>query len=159
MARGPDPKDPALRQRRNIESTSTVLEAEPAKMPALGAKRPDGEPWNAATRTAWHEWWTSPIAARWLDAFVPAIRLLAWLHDDIYREPVAAKRRELVAELRQSGREFGLSMMSHRTLGLTLRRPKTEDAAARKPHATLPAGADPRKVLQIEGRRPRAKAG
>lgn len=154
----PAPKDPSLRARRNVESTASTIEAAPARMPDLGKARPDGETWRADTRTAWRTWWKSPVAERWIDAYVPTLRLLAVMFDDAVRATDPSKRRELMAELRMSGREFGLSVMAARSLGWTVRRPKEEAKRERVTAASLPPGADPRKVLTLDGRRKQTTA-
>lgn len=148
----PLPKEPSQRARRNVDSTAATIEAQPAKMPDLGKNRPDGPAWAAQTRTAWRTWWGSPVAERWIDAYVPTLRQLAVLFDDFYKVTTAIERRAIMAELRISGREFGLSVMSARALGWTVRRPK-EEAKRERSAIALPPGADPRKVLTLDSRR------
>src|SRR6185503_3451547 len=91
---GPDPKDPEVRARRNRVSTAGVIEAPPAKMPALGRYRPRRFPeateeglvqWHPETRRWWKTIWASPIAGRWIDAHAIGLRSLARLVDDFWR--------------------------------------------------------------------------
>lgn len=147
----PTPKEPANRARRNVESTAGTIEAAPARMPDLGKKRPDGGDWNPETRAAWRTWWRSPVAERWIDAYVPTLRAMAVLFDDFHHATTAGERRSIMAELRMSGIQFGLSVMAARGLGWTVRRPKQE--TKRSPAPSLPPGADPRKVLTLDSRR------
>lgn len=63
--RGPAPKDPSERARRNRDPISqTKLEFVRAAQPGLTAKMPDGSPWPAKTRAWWRRWKTDPRALR-----------------------------------------------------------------------------------------------
>jgi hypothetical protein len=146
---GPPPKDPAARARRNRTSTAGVIDAAPARMPALGRHRPDsssGSPiaWHPETRRWWRTIWSSAIAERWIDAHVPSIRALARLVDDFWKAPNPTEARQIHAEVRLASREFGLSLLAARSLNWELRRPA---AAPEKQAAPLPPGTDPRSIL------------
>lgn len=61
--RGPAPKDPKRRARRNAEpAPSTIVRYEPADQPRLPAKMPSGEKWPARTRAWWKLWAESPLS-------------------------------------------------------------------------------------------------
>jgi hypothetical protein len=152
----PMPKDPETRQRRNRASTAGVIEAAPATMPALGTRRPDSTrekpvPWHSETRRWWRTIWASAVAERWVDVHVPGLRALARLVDDYWRATSPGDARALHAEIRMMGREFGLTPMAGRSMGWEFRRRQSDEQP--KGAAPLPPGADPRKVLSLEGRR------
>lgn len=63
--RGPAPKDPESRARRNkdpIPRTELVLER--ARQPVLPKRMPDGRAWPARTRAWWRRWARDPRAKR-----------------------------------------------------------------------------------------------
>jgi hypothetical protein len=149
---GPAPKDPESRARRNKPSTAgVVVEASGAQAPTLGTKRADGKPWHGRTRRWWREIWASGLSGRWIDAHAGGLRMLAELVDDFWQATSPADRRAIHAEVRLASREFGLSLMALRSMGIEVRRP----VAAEPPPKgePLPPGADPRKVLSIDQRR------
>lgn len=145
----PDPKDPAVRQRRNHVSTAGVIDAQFATMPPLGARRPDKTAWHPETRRWWRTIWASAISGRWIDAHVPGLRQLARLVDDYWRatDPVTAK--QIHAEIRMQSREYGLSPMAARSLNWEFRRPIPHQDTP----SPLPPGADPRSILTAPSRR------
>jgi hypothetical protein len=154
---GPEPKDPATRQRRNAVSTGSVIEAEPARMPALGTYRPKRDPadleepqirWHPETRRWWKTIWASPIAGRWIDAHAIGLRSLARLIDDFWRASTPDLAKQIHAEIRLAEREFGLSVMAARSLNWEIRRPLPREERA----APLAPGADPRKILTMDRR-------
>jgi hypothetical protein len=147
---GPSPKDPETRARRNRASTAASIEAEAAGMAQLGRKRPNGQAWRPQTRRWWREIWGSGLSGRWIDAHVGGLRMLAEIVDDFWAAETAADRRAAHAEIRLASREFGLSLMSLRSMGIEIRRPQ---AASAPPPAPLPPGTDPRKVLSLDDRR------
>jgi len=164
---GPQPADPAVRQRRNRPTSSAVIEATPAqvrpgKVPALGRYRPDVREsvgadggrvvertaWHAQTRRWWSTIWRSAVAGRFIDAQVPQLIAVARLVDDFWRATTAAEAKLLHAEMRMALREFGLYPMAARALGWEFRRPIEAVTAPPK----LPPGADPRKILSLPTR-------
>lgn len=147
---GPQPDDPSVRVRRNRASTAGVIDAVQARRSSLGATRHDGQPWHAHTRRWWQTVWRSAIAERWVDAHVPGLLALARLVDDFWRETSPVVARQLHAEIRMAEREFGLTPMAGRSMGWEFRRPAPAEERSRP---SLPAGADPRKVLSLESRR------
>jgi hypothetical protein len=148
---GPSPKDPEQRARRNRASTAAVVEVESARAPALGRKRPNGEAWKPQTRRWWREIWASGLSGRWIDAHVGGLRMLAEVVDDFWSATSAGDRRAAHAEIRLAAREFGLSLMSLRSMGIEIRRPPVQGNGPAP--APLPPGADPRKVLSLDERR------
>lgn len=63
--RGPAPKDPEQRARRNKDPIPrTEIPFVKAKQPVLPARMPGGEAWPARTRAWWRRWGTDPRAKR-----------------------------------------------------------------------------------------------
>jgi hypothetical protein len=84
-------------------------------LPAAGSRRkpPPLKGGSAATRAWWKTAWSSPMAALWLEADVPALQRLARLLGVLERgEPSAL----LLAEIRQLEDRFGLSPLARRRL-------------------------------------------
>jgi hypothetical protein len=64
MAKGPIPKDPRDRARRNKPTIPyRIITASPSPQPPLPATMPDGEPWPEQTRKWWAMWRDSPFSA------------------------------------------------------------------------------------------------
>ncbi|MEV4173994.1 P27 family phage terminase small subunit [Nonomuraea sp. NPDC049709] len=141
--RGPAPKDPEERQRRNAPKNLELV------MPGaeLQAAEDDGHP--AApdyllpmTKERWATYWTSPVA-KLVDAVsdLPALERLFWLYDDLERSrqavaetghvikgskgqtvmnPLLRHMQTQAAETRQLEDRFGLSPRARLSLNLTL---------------------------------------
>jgi len=61
--RGPAPKDPSKRARRNVDPHPLlVIDADPVAQPALPA-RPGGEAWPEQTVAWWRMWADNPLSA------------------------------------------------------------------------------------------------
>lgn len=61
--RGPAPKDPRRRQRRNADTVALrVIEASPDAQPELPALMPNGEEWPDRTMAWWSMWCESPLS-------------------------------------------------------------------------------------------------
>lgn len=62
--RGPAPKDPSRRARRNADPIpTTVVEYVPGSQPKLPSRLPNGESWPAQTRAWWRMWGASPLSS------------------------------------------------------------------------------------------------
>ncbi len=61
--RGPAPKDPARRARRNKGPEMQIILSEPTPQPKLPERMPNGDPWPARTRAWWRMWGKDPLAA------------------------------------------------------------------------------------------------
>lgn len=71
--RGPAPKDPSARARRNDKDSVRVVRTSPGRQPSLdtviGKKNPiTDQPWHAASRRLWKELGTHPTTAKLLPA-------------------------------------------------------------------------------------------
>jgi hypothetical protein len=108
---GPPPKPASQRRRRNKAQAVVKLPSEPSKrtVPAL----PDSGKLLKSTREWWRTVWSSPMAAVWLEADMPALARLAKLVDEAARGEVAG---QVLVEVRQLEDRFGLSPLARRRL-------------------------------------------
>jgi hypothetical protein len=157
MPRGPAPKDPAVRARRNKAVTAAELPApedtKPVKAPPLTkellgfrvAIRPQVQRW-------WRECWASPMASRWLKTDVEVLYLAASLRQQIALYLLEGKSiATLAAELRQQEGRVGLDVMSRRRLDWRIEGPRRSDVApavVAEPEAPPVEQVDPRRVLR-----------
>ncbi len=143
---GPVPKDPKIRQRRNIVSTRAQLAGDPGtrkNIPSLSridAKRK----WHSQTLAWWRDIWRSPMAAEFLESDKHALFRLAVLVDEFWHLPT----KELAAEIRLEQQAFGLTPIDRRRLQWSVDG-GNQDNERRLP-AQAPAAADendPRSLL------------
>ena len=129
-------KDPAVRQRRNRESTAATLPGSPAT-PQLLPDREDGAKWRREAVQIWTLAWESPMAKEYTEADVPGLLLLADLTHAYWTKP----ETKLAGEIRQQRMSYGLDPMARRRLGWKL----TPAPAAKVEPLTPPVRArDPR---------------
>lgn len=137
MPRGPQPKDPDERSRRNVASTAaelTIGEAKPTRSPALPLallpweteKDKDGNlvkrrAYHPMTRRWWRALWRSPMAPRFLEMDVEELYVLVALRDRFHKNPTPQN----AAELRQQAARFGLSPIDRRRLDWRIAGPQT----------------------------------
>lgn len=150
MPRGPAPKPPHLRQRRNRTPGARTLEATSPtvrrRVPPL-PKRPATENWHAEVRTWWRVLWASPMAAEYLDADVGGLYCLAELYQRRWTEADTKALVPIIAEIRHQEVRFGLTPIDRTRLGWTLPAPGGPKPG---PAATpRDATADPRHVLRV----------
>jgi len=143
--RGPQPKDPRVRQRRNRAVTAAELEAESplGESPPLPC-RPRRRKWMDLTRVWWDDIWRSPMAPRFLEADVHGLYILAELVDRFWREPTTA----MAAEIRQHRMAFGLTPIDRRRLEWTIRPPAEEKPAPESKH--IEPATDPRRLYAVK---------
>lgn len=142
--RGPNPKDPALRQRRNKASTRatlTIAGEERTQAPRL-PKREEGKPWHALTRAWWRDVWHSPMSREYLDADIHGLYRLAALVERFWTAP----SETLDARICAQEQRFGLSPLDRRRLEWIVERAETEKK--RRPLPTKAAD-DPRKLFSV----------
>lgn len=139
MSKGPLPKPPELRSRRNRVSTAArlPLEGRSGRIPEL----PRGRKWTPATRSWWRTIWRAPMASEYIAADVPGLLLLAALREEFARSP----RPTLAGEIRQWEGRFGLSPADRRRLQWSVRRVET----AHQPSPPSWPVRDPRSVLRV----------
>lgn len=127
--RGPAPKNPAKRARRNADPVpTTLLRQESAKPPRLPARSPIG-PWPAATKAWWETWKKSPQAEHFGSTDWSFLLDTATLHARLWRGDVS-----VAAELRLRVAKFGATMEDRARL-------RMQFAAADEADAKRPAGA------------------
>ena len=142
MTRGPIPKDPALRQRRNKASTRATLQAsEPRRhrLPGLPKREAD---WHTMTRAWWRDVWRSPMAVEYLKADIHGLYRLAVLVDRFWIVPTVA----LAGQISQYEQKYGLSPLDRRRLEWIVERAEGEK---RRPTRPATSGIDPREMLRV----------
>ena len=100
--RGPAPKDPARRARRNKGPEMHIIESAPVPQPKLPARMPNGEPWPQITRAWWRMWGKDPLAAEFRATDWAELRDTAVLHGLYWSGEV-----KLAGELRLRTAKFG----------------------------------------------------
>lgn len=144
--KGPTPKDPLLRQRRNKAATRATLRVEEPswhRAPSL-PKRVDGQTWHALTLTWWAEVWHSPMAAQFLRADVPGLCRIAMLIDRFWKKPSV----NLEARICASQALYGLTPLDRRRLEWIIERAEEAKKQRRVPECKQ-ALDDPRRLLMI----------
>lgn len=158
MSRGPAPKDPELRRRKNKASTAAELvlpdsaEVQKLKIPPLTkellgfkmAIKPQVQAW-------WKDAWQSPMAPRWLKTDIHVLYVCAQIRQQVQLAIQDGKPfASLAAELRQQESRLGLDVMSRRRLDWRIEGPREPDApqAPQQIPEQPAAEFDPRKVLR-----------
>jgi hypothetical protein len=105
MPRGPTPKDPAKRQRRNRPTFPTTVISEDAR--ACDAPRlPDGD-WHPETVHWWETWRSSPQGSLFLSIDWVSLALVARLVELYWRTSDSREKLGLLAEIRRWESKFG----------------------------------------------------
>lgn len=113
--RGPAPKDPSQRARRNKDPQPLrVIDAEPATQPELPPTMPNDIPWPEATRRWWAMWEQSPLAAEFTEADWSFLLDTALIHGRLWAGDAKA-----AAELRLRVDQFGMTPTSRARLRIT----------------------------------------
>lgn len=120
-------KDPAVRQRRNRESTAAKLVGQVATTRPL-PERADGVVWRPEALELWQQAWASPMAKEFTEADVPGLMLLIDLTHQYWTKPSI----HLASELRQQRAAYGLDPLARRRLGWKLE-PAKEPVEVRPP--------------------------
>ena len=136
--RGPVPKDPSTRARRNADPTPLrVLKAEPVPQPDLPTfeVEVDGElvkfAWPARTREWWAMWGASPLSAEFTSTDWSELLDTAMLHARYWRGNV-----KVAAELRLRVAKFGATPEDRARLRIVFA--QAEDAEQSKPRQSAP---------------------
>lgn len=130
--RGPAPKDPGARRRRNQTEDLTVVKADGEPH---GPDLPDGLDWPDATRDWWETWRRSPQAALFTTTDWSFLLDTAVLHMEFWDGD-----RSVAGELRLRAAKFGATPEDRARLKLSVGEPskpsrpapRTRAAAARK---------------------------
>lgn len=157
--KGPVPKPPNQRQRRNrtpgagrLPTASSMADAPIPPLPAReGGWRPEVLEW-------WASVWRSPMASQYLDADVKGgLYLLADLHQARWLNRDDPKLLlQLVKAIERQEPRFGLSPLERMRLGWEVEREESAErparpaAAGREPRAPR-AAVDPRELLKAVG--------
>ena len=141
--RGPVPKDPRLRQRRNKVSTAARLLVEDLssrkRTPSLP---PRSLEWHMLTKRWWKSVWQSPMANEYLDADVKGrLYRLAILVDRFWLKPSIT----LDAEICRNEAGLGLTPIDRRRLQWEVER---LEQAQKRPRRAAP-DVDPREYLRV----------
>ena len=96
MPRGPAPKDPSARRRRNQPTRGewTILDRPPVKAPPLPRPSPKGG-FSAPAKAEWGRWWASPMAAMWDASDRGMVELLLRMIDAAWEHPQAASATQI----------------------------------------------------------------
>jgi hypothetical protein len=103
--RGPAPKDPSKRRRRNATEPETVIVNDGE---LRGPELPEGvlpgdEEWHPMTVRWWHEWRTSPMAANFLGTDWAFLLDAALMHHTAWTKG----KWEFLSEVRMRSAKFG----------------------------------------------------
>ena len=128
--RGPAPKDPAERRRRNEPEPLTIVEADGQ---AHGPELPDTYDWPAATLAWWETWRTAPQASTFTDTDWSFLVDTAVLHAEFWLGD-----RSVAAELRLRAAKFGATPEDRARLKIAVGDPKRQrrGLAEKKPAAS-----------------------
>lgn len=145
--RGPAPKHPSTRARRNKTSTAATLRADAS---IVAPELPERD-WHPMTLAWWRDLWASPMAPEYDESDRHGLFKLAMLQDDFWSAESAKERKEAAAEIRLQEQRFGLSPIDRRRLQWEIER--TEDAVAKGSRRRASQGAqkskgDPRATLR-----------
>lgn len=106
--RGPAPKAPEQRRRRNEptagEWITIPLDRRP-KAPPMPARGKGRGQWSPRTRRAWKAWWADPVSSQWSDADRDLVEHLADVYEAWGRDPMPTA----ASEIRQLRDSLGLS--------------------------------------------------
>jgi hypothetical protein len=149
----PLPKPPALRQRRNRETTRALLPTEEQaaegtvpELPALGGR----QKWHVMVTQWWDSVWKSPMAGEYLAADKEALYVLARLHQDFWTAKNRKDRQQSAAEIRQQGVRFGLSPIDRRRLQWEVEKgDQAEERTVVRRQRKEASGKDPRDALKV----------
>jgi hypothetical protein len=152
--RGPSPKAPEQRRRRNAPSGGEWIDLppvpKPAKdkpLPALPKRPAHLGPWSARTRAAWAAWREDPATTQYTSGDVAAAIELAWLFEDCVRSPTS----RLASEIRLRTDGLGLSAKGKRDLRWRASAPRhvaeiPDEVAVARARRQRVMAADPRSV-------------
>jgi len=133
MGRGPAPKDPEKRRRRNADPAPTTYAI--ADGQARGPELPDGYPWHEQTRVWWEIWRLSPQAKTFTDTDWRFLVDTALLHTAFWNGDA-----KVGAELRLRVAKFGATPEDRLRLRLQVSGGQTETPPAEEEQTAKPGG-------------------
>jgi hypothetical protein len=152
------PKHPGARARRNKSSTAATLttrEAEDIEVPDLPPFPGGDGDWHEMAAAMWADLWSSPMSAEYDDSDVHQMFILLRLVNQFWTTNSTSGMKELAAEIRLTGQQFGVNPLARRRLEWQIQ--ENEEKADRgkrrrgeaQPPASAPTGVnDPRAVLR-----------
>lgn len=150
--RGPAPKHPSLRQRRNKTSTRATLPSEAASQSADVPDLPerDGDAWHVRVTEWWADVWTSPMASEYLTADRHRLRAIAELWQIFWKKIDSGENpKEIATEIRLQEVSFGLTPMDRRRLQWEVERGESAATKTRSRGKRKKSAKDPRSVLKL----------
>jgi hypothetical protein len=108
MPRGPAPKDPAKRQRRNAPTFATTVIAADARAVDPPELLPGD--WHSETLHWWRTWCSSPQASLFLSTDWCALQLVAHHVESYWRSTDGREIVGLLAEIRRWESKFGATV-------------------------------------------------
>lgn len=133
--RGPAPKDPSQRRRRNADPVPTVVVAADGEV--RGPELPAGYDWPLATREWWETWRSSPQAQTFTDTDWGFLLDTALLHAELW-----AGNAAVASELRLRVAKFGATPEDRARLRLQVQEPEG---------AAKPVERKPRRLKVVDG--------
>lgn len=125
--KGPPPKDPSRRARRNVDPVpTTVVAFRPAEQPNLPDAMPGGGRWPVRTREWWAQWGESPLAGEFCAVDWSELLDTAVIHGAFWTGDLRQ-----AAELRRRVARFGVTPEDRARLRIRFGEPAPEPAADR----------------------------
>lgn len=121
--RGPAPKDPEQRRRRNADDPVTVVTADGS---LHGAELPDSHEWPDATKAWWETWRTSAMAPKFTATDWSFLLDTAVLHAEFW-----LGNRSLAGELRLRVAKFGATLEDRARLKIEIGDPNSSTSTTR----------------------------
>ena len=131
--RGPAPKDPSKRRRRNADPVPTSYAIADGQV--RGPELPDGYPWHEQTQAWWETWRTSAQAKTFTETDWRFLIDTALLHHEMW-----SGDRKAATEVRLRVTKFGATPEDRARLRLQVTEPAKAPA---EPAAAEPAAAEP----------------
>lgn len=152
--RGPAPKSPELRQRRNRQVTRATLpsveQSAQNEVPALYSRDKPTEVWHPRVLAWWNAIWKSPMASEWLDADVSGlVYRTAELQQDFWTADDAAGRVAVETRIAKNEERLGLSPIDRRRLQWEIERgDEASERTTKRRAAKAVQGKDPRSYMK-----------
>ncbi len=129
--RGPAPKDPSKRVRRNADPVGgrviSILRSQPGQLPA--DLLPDGDVWHPATLRWWQRWVESPLAADLPEVDWSELEATAVLHHEFMQK----RTFTLASELRLRMQKYGATPEDRARLRITVADADEKDGKRQDP--------------------------
>jgi hypothetical protein len=154
-SRGPQPKNPKTRARRNVDPNARALPAD-GRVDSIGRRlpvpllEPSDRLWHPMTSGWWRALWRSPQATQFLETDRYALYRLAVLIDHSHRRASEGlSTDDLEGEIRLQEARFGITVADRARLHWTIEEVEPVASVAARAPSGLPAGADPRDLLEF----------